>query len=497
MHAKNYFPAIPFIIFMTVINLRAQNPGIIWFNTYGGDGNEHAYWVEEVGSMGNRGQTGFIMVGYTGPTGPSYYNKDIYIIKTDDRGIVEWERVYGDDYIDIGYCVKPTMDGGYIVCGGVWDMDTQQSDGRLLKTDSYGDTIWSERYGDSRSELFYEVCQLSDGGYIAAGYVIESIGYYTNIYLVRTDANGQVLWSREHGQAGRIDCAESIQPATDGGFVFCGWMDSTDVDSDLQLSKVNTEGDIEWTRYYGGDRYDKGLSVARSRDGGYVIAGYKTEGHRDYHWKYYLIKTSSEGFVEWERTYGVTVDEMALSVRQTMDGGYITTGPCWLNQGGSNIYVVKTDGSGNTEWQEIIGENFTEIGQCIRQVSDGNYVITGHADYFGGADEDAFLMKIRPGQVGMDEELSEFTPQSFITRQNYPNPFNSTTTICYMLPRPSDVTIVVYDLLGRKVETLFRGYKQAGNHQVVWNASNLKSGNYFYNIDTGKNSETEKMLLLK
>jgi hypothetical protein len=180
-----------------------------------------------------------------------------------------------------------------------------------------------------------------------------------------------------------------------------------------------------------------------------------------------------------------------------VDGGYISTGQCWFSEGGCNIYVVKTDGSGNLEWRHIFGEYGSEIGECIRQVSDGNYVIAGYLEHFGGANRDAFLMKIRPGQVGIEEEPSEITPQSFITQQNYPNPFNSTTKIRYNLHEPSDVTIIIYDLLGRKIETLYKGYRPAGNHQVVWDASDLKSGNYFYKIETGWRSESKKMLLLR
>jgi len=496
MIIKNYFPIIFLIVVITTFNLRAQNPSIIWYETYGGEGWEGAYWVEEAGSMESRGEAGFIMVGATNDFDDGY--KDIYLIKTDANGIVEWEQIYGDDYHDIGYCVKPTMDGGYIVCGATWDASTYESDGYLLKTDAYGDTIWTGKYGDSRSELFSEVCQLSDGGYIAAGHIIEPAGYYANIYLVRTDANGHLLWSREHGRLGYIDHAHSIQRANDDGFILCGWLNWSDVDCDVQLIKADASGNIEWTRNFGGNRYDKGFSVARAVDGGYIIAGYKTVPDRNYHYKFYLIKTSGEGFVEWERTYGGTVGERALSVRQTVDGGYIMAGHSQsFGQGGNDIYIVKTDGSGNLEWQDVFGEYSDEIGECIRQVSDGNYVVTGHAENFGGAYHDAFLMKIRPGQVGLEDEPSEIAPRTFIMQENYPNPFNSATTICYMLPGPSDVTIVIYDLLGREIETLFQGHKPAGSHQVVWNAGNLKSGSYFCKIESDRYSETKKMVLLK
>jgi len=497
MRVKKYFLAIFFIIFILATNLLAQEPNVIWLRLYGGEGYESTYWVEEVSSMDNRGETGFIMVGCTHPFDAGYYN-DIYLIKTDYRGIVEWERVYGDEYHDIGYCVRQTMDGGFIVCGGDWDIDTYKIDGFLMKTDAYGDTIWIESYGGQRDEALFEVCPLSDGGYIAAGFVEEPDGYHTNIYLVRTDANGNLLWSREYGQIGYIDHAESIQPAGDGGFVLCGWMNCVGTGYDVQFIKVDSQGDIEWTRYFGGDRYDQGFSVARTIDGGYVIAGHKTVDDLNNNYDFYLVKTSGDGFVEWERTYGGTGGDRAYSVRQTVDGGYIISGASEsFNQGGNDIYVVKTDNAGNLEWHDIFGDYSDEIGECIRPLSDGNFVVTGHAETYGGAYHDAFLMKISPGQLGVEDEMVDLAPEKISLSQNYPNPFNAATTIELNISENAEVLVEIYNILGEKLSTLHDGWLPSGNHKINWRASGLPSGVYFYKIGANSYSISKKMLLLK
>lgn len=496
MSFGKYLLVTSFIVFAANLNLMAQQPNIIWLEHYGGAAWDGAYWVEEASSGDIRGETGFIMVGATESFGAGY--EDIYLIKTDDRGITEWEQVYGREYHDIGYCVKPTMDGGFIVCGGTWDMDTYKPDGFLMKTDAYGDTIWTEQYGGSGSEALFEVCQLTDGGYIAAGFIEEPDGYHTDIYLVRTDINGQLLWSRQHGQVGFIDHTESIQPASDGGFVLCGWMNCIGTGFDVQFMKVDSGGDIEWTRYFGGDRYDKGFSVTRTVDGGYVIAGSKTVGEINFNNDFYLIKTDNDGFVEWERTYGGAGGDRAYSVKQTVDGGYIITGSSEsFNQGGNDIYIVKTDADGNLEWHDIFGDDSDEIGECIRPISDGNFVVTGHAETFGGAWQDAFLMKISPGTLGAENDIVDLIPEKVSLSQNYPNPFNSATTIRFTLSEPSHVTVDVIDLLGREVNTLYRGYKPAGVHAVTWDAGKFSSGLYYYRIEAGGFSQSREMLYLK
>jgi hypothetical protein len=99
--------------------------------------------------------------------------------------------------------------------------------------------------------------------------------------------------------------------------------------------------------------------------------------------------------------------------------------------------------------------------------------------------------------TGVDNSPETSLPESFSISQNYPNPFNASTTIGYSLTEPSDVTIDIYDILGRKVETLVQREQSAGSHQVVWNAKDQPSGMYFYRIEAGDYTEARKMLLLK
>ena len=235
----------------------------------------------------------------------------------------------------------------------------------------------------------------------------------------------------------------------------------------------------------------------QTSDGGYIIAGYKTILVAPYHHDLYLVKTSSDGTVQWERTYGEIGSDCGNSVRETADGGFITAGVMETPvQGGCDIYIVKTDGNGDLQWFGTMSINGIDAGHCVKQTDAGNFVIAGSA-FSEGCIDDAFLMKISAEQVGVEEEPSEFAPGKFIMFRNYPNPFNTTTTIQYYLAEPSEVAIIIFDLLGREIETLFQGHKPAADHQGIWNTGNLKSGNYFCKIKTDRYSEAKKMVLLK
>jgi hypothetical protein len=495
MFNKNYLPIIAFIILISAPILPAQNPNIIWMQIFGEGEFNCLYWVEQVGQVNYPDSTNFILAGCTKLHGQVH--NDVLLIKTDCDGNAEWARTYGGSDNDAGFCVKPTSDSGFVVCGFFTGGGRSTSDGYIIKTDAVGDTVWTGRYGGSGSESFAEITQTSDGGYIAAGYITEPDENNTDVYVVKTDSVGEVMWSREYGRPLFADHAKSVLQTSDGGYIICGVRGGIGTAFDVWLIKTDSGGSVEWSRTYGGDGYDAGYSVNQTSDGGYIVAGYKTILAAPYHHDLYLVKTSSDGTVQWERTYGEIGSDRANSVRETPDGGLIAAGLVETPvQGGCDVYVVKTDGNGDLQWFGTMSINGVDVGYCVRQTDDGNFVIAGSAftfDYIF----DAFLMKISPGYVGIENDMSEFAPREFIMSRNYPNPFNTTTTIQYYLAEPSEVTIIIYDLLGRRVEILSRGYRLAGSHKVVWDADGNRSGIYFYRIEAGTYSETREILYLK
>jgi hypothetical protein len=193
---------------------------------------------------------------------------------------------------DEGHSVQQTSDGGYIVAGYTGSFGAGYYDVYLIKTNASGDTLWTRTYGGMSYDYSYSVQQTSDGGYIVAGRT-ESFGNgLSDVYLIKTNVSGDTLWTRTYGGAS-WDYGYSVQQASDGGYIVAGWTLSFGNTRQVYLIKTNASGDTLWTRTYGGASYDYGYSVQQSSDEGYIVAGW-TESFGN-GWQVYLIKTDSLG----------------------------------------------------------------------------------------------------------------------------------------------------------------------------------------------------------
>jgi hypothetical protein len=305
--------------------------------TYGRTNDDGAYSVQQTSDGG------YIVAGETFSSGGS--TLDILLIKTDASGNIIWAKTYGGTLIDRAYSVQQTSDGGYIVAGwtasfgaGIWDFF-------LVKTDVSGNIQWAKTYGGANDDLAYSVQQTSDGGYIVAG-ITRSFGAGNNdIFLIKADANGNIIWAKTYGGT-RWDYAFSVQQTSDGGYILAGYTDSFGAGSyDAFLVKTDANGNIQWAKIYGGVFADYASSVQKTSDGGYIVAGYTGSfgaGSVDI----FLVKTDANGDIIWAKTYGGTNDDRAYSVQQTSDGGYIVAGGT-RSFGLDDIFLIKTDANGD------------------------------------------------------------------------------------------------------------------------------------------------------
>jgi hypothetical protein len=310
---------------------------IIWAKTYGGTDFDRAYSVQQTSDGG------YIVVGETYSFGAGDY--DAFLVKTDANGNIQWAKTYGGTSGDLAFSVQQTSDGGYIVAGYTWSFGADVKDIFLIKTDASGNIIWAKIYGGIGYDEAYSVQQTSDGGYIVAGATLSFGAGYYDIFLIKTDASGNIIWAKTYGGTGR-DGALSVQQTSDGGYIVAGWTDSFGADSfDVFLIKTDANGNIIWAKTYGGTGEDYAFSVQQTSDGGYIVAGYTTSfgaGWGDI----FLIKTDANGNIQWAKTYGGISYDLASSVQQTSDGGYIVAG--WtLSFGAGDIFLIKTDANGN------------------------------------------------------------------------------------------------------------------------------------------------------
>ncbi|TKJ43894.1 hypothetical protein CEE36_01900 [candidate division TA06 bacterium B3_TA06] len=201
-----------------------------------------------------------------------------------------WERTYGGSEVEEGYSVRETLDGGYIIAGGTYSFGNPGGDVYLIKTDASGDTIWTRTYGGSRWEVGRSVQQTSDEGYIIAGQRGNIADTLIDVYLIKTDASGDTIWTRTYGGSDS-DVGRSVQETSDGCYIIAG---SCAAGNAVYLIKTDASGDSIWTRTYGGNDADGSNSVCETSDGGYIIAGYTRSFGAD-EADVYLIKTDADG----------------------------------------------------------------------------------------------------------------------------------------------------------------------------------------------------------
>jgi hypothetical protein len=332
-------------------------------------------------------------------------NQDDYTYTTSDTEVVHWANVIG------GFSwrmsgrkgIKETSDGGYIVTCITGELDDSGDIG-IIKLNSSGAIMWQRAYGRRHIEdyPYGGIQETSDGGYIVAGFTMAS-NYGTHIFwILKLNSSGDYEWQKTYGGEHDMDFPYSIQETTDGGYVVAGTTYSFAVgECDYWILKLTEYGDIEWQRTYGGSGYDRAIHIQQTTDGGYVVAGV-AESFRagsGYKWRgdYWILKLTENGDIEWQKTYGGGDFDRANSIHQTADGGYIISGRTghWPARK-SDFWILKLSSSGDIEWQRAYGYGGAtwETAGPIIPTSDGGYIIGGSTEPYGDREQVGLILKL-------------------------------------------------------------------------------------------------------
>jgi len=317
---------------------------------------------------------------------------------------VRFVRAYGRPGYNEARSVQRTSDGGYIVAGSTFYLGGGGYNILLIKIDTNGDVQWAKTYGGPGADYALSVQQTSDGGYIVAGGTLSFGAGGNDIFLIKTDAFGNVQWAKTYGGT-MADEAYSVQQTSDGGYIVAGITWSFGAGGDILLIKTDANGNVIWAKTYGGTGDDWAYSVQQTSDGGYIVAG-KTYSFGAGWYDIFLIKTDAFGNVQWAKTYGEAGAEEAYSVQQTSDGGYIVAGKTYsFGAGGSDIFLIKINASGNLQWAKTFGGTSVDRAYSVQQTSDGGYIVAG------GTYPNVFLIKTDAnGDIGSCSIVSSAIP---------------------------------------------------------------------------------------
>jgi len=388
----------------------------MWQQTYGGPNDERAY------SLVQTIDGGYALAGFT-----SYVDSetaDFYLVKTTEQGNLEWNKTYGGTSSDYARSLVQTSDGGYALAGATESFGAGSDDFWLVKTDANGNMMWNQTYGGTDYDDAYSLVQTSDGGYALAGRTDSFGAGQFDFWLVKTDANGNMMWNQTYGGTER-DWAFSMVQTSDGGYALAGYTESFGAgDLDYWLVKTDSDGNMMWNQTYGGTGYDEAVSMVQTSDDGYVLVGWGNSFEDGDVW---LVKTDVSGNMMWNRThgrpvYGISSQLSAQSVVETSDGGYALTGI-----GDYDFWLIKTDSNGDilffqtyagTQWYEAYTQ--VDSAYCLIETSDGDYALAGYTlSHKEGVPPDVLLVKT-------DHEIPIIwnvtrTPSSPIENSTYTN----------------------------------------------------------------------------
>lgn len=333
----------------------------------------------------------YFVIGQTNTYGAGL--DDVYAAKLNKAGVLMGAKTYGGKAMEAGYSVCKTPKG-YAIAGFTNGFGAGKSDFYVIMTDLSGSTQWIRTVGGIADEMAYSIEYSSDDYLIITGFTNTFGAGDYDMYIVKLDMTGAIKWTRTVGGE-RYEVGNSVKQTSDRGYIIVGTTTSYGAgNEDVYVVKLDNFGNLLWTKTIGGQGRDVGMSVYQTaKDDGYIITGSTDSfgaGKRDV----YVIRLDSGGALLWAKTIGGESDDEGISVIQSDDGGYAIAGYTMsYGVGSEDVYFIKLDTNGNLLWANTLGGKLKERGQSIKQTADKGYVIGGHTESFGFGAQDVFVVK--------------------------------------------------------------------------------------------------------
>ena len=316
-----------------------EKGNIEWDKTFGRSDNDVAFSIIQTkdGGYAISGYTIFKNIG----------EADLYIIKFDEKGNKEWDKIFFESNWDCAHSIIQTKDEGYVISGYTWSKGAGKEDAWVIKLNNKGDMVWNKTFGGYGSDIARSIIQTEDRGYVIIGETQSRGAGGQDAWIIKLDEQGNMEWDKTFGRTSE-DWANSIIPTEDGGFTVAGWTSSMGAGkTDVWIVKLDKRGDLVWDKTFGGSENDEAHSIIQTEEGDYIVVGEtKSKGAGD--WDGWIIKLDKQGNIQWDKTIGGSYCDSILSITQTKDGNCVAAG--WTmskGAGGADVWVIKLDENGN------------------------------------------------------------------------------------------------------------------------------------------------------
>ena len=403
-------PCSIFIILFFIFNFSFSQPAIQWEKSFGGSGNDFARFQQQT----NDG--GFILVGYSNSTDGDVTNNhggfDVWVMKIDSLGNLLWQKSIGGTGLEVGNNIAQTNDHGYVISGYSSSNDTNITgnhggyDVLVIKLDSAGNEKWKKVYGGSNNDGNIEsgILPVNDGGFMIATNSFSDDGDVSgnhggnDWWIFKIDSAGNLKWQKCLGGSGSED-SHTIIATSDSGFIIAGHTGSSDGDvgptkgmEDEWIVKIDSAGNIKWSKTFGGSSDDAAFYLTQTNDRGYAITGFTNSTDGDVNGNHggfdsWLIKLDSAGNMKWQKTFGGSSGDYGIRIFPSAgDNGFAlagysnsTDGDVTGNHGGFDYWILKTDSLGTIQWEQSYGGSGIDYSYGISPVFNG-YMISGFSN---------------------------------------------------------------------------------------------------------------------
>lgn len=321
---------------------------------------------------------------------------------------IEWQKCYGGSDGEGGYHILQTADGGYIIAGGSNSSDGQVTGNHgwediwILKITATGDIQWQRSIGGTSLEALRKIQQTNDGGYVIAGHTLSNDGDVSGNHgsvdylVIKLSTNGDIQWQKCYGGFG-AEILSSLWTTSDGGYIVSGASNSDDGDvagnhgrkeTSWWIIKLTSNGDIEWQKSYGGSQPYGASSIWPTSDGGYIAAGptQSIDSVPGHHGGFdgLITKLTANCDIQWQKCLGGSLNDFISSLQETGDGGYIVAGTSQSNDGDVtgnhglyDCWITKLTANGDVDWQRSFGGSSEDQAHSIREAPDGRFIVSG------------------------------------------------------------------------------------------------------------------------